>query len=148
MSIKGKDDVFIHILKAEELAKTEFREKGEISFLLSKSGFKKLNRLIELQKDNFGTKGKRTILSRLKLVYRGARWFLISMYGILFDERLRDSSNFYIIHSSLISEIQEHDYSENNKCKVITFIRKKNPPVSWLSGVEEPSNKSFKSVDA
>ena len=147
MGIKGKDDVFIHILKAEELAKKEFREKGEISFLLSKGGFKKLKKLIDLEKDNFGTNRKRTLLSKIKFIFRGAHWFLLSLYGILFDERLRDSSSFYIVHNSVISEIQEHDYTENNKCKVVTFIRKKNPPVSWLSGIEESSDKAPDSVD-
>lgn len=148
MGIKGKDDVFIYSLKADELAKKEFREKGEISFLLSKRGLKKLKKLIELQKDNFGKNRKRTFLTKITVIFRGIHWFLLSMYGILFDERLRDSHSFQIIHSSVISEMQEHDYSENSKCKVVTFIRKNNPPVSWLSGLEESSNKSTSSVDA
>ena len=139
MAVKGPEEVFIHAIKANELAEKEFRENGEISFVLSKSGFKRLKKIIDLEKDNFGTKGKQTWLSKIRFFLNGVRWFMRTMYGVFFDSCLENCSNFYIIHKSVINEIQEHEYSENKKCTDVTFIRKKNPRVSWLSGIENVS---------
>lgn len=133
VAIKGPDDVFIPALKIIELEKKEFKENGEITFILSKSGYKRLMKMIEIEENTFDRKGKRTVFGKFMVYFNGVRWLMKSMYGVLFDSHLENCSSFYIIHKSAIKEIQKHEYSESSKCVAITFIRKKNPPVSWPS---------------
>ncbi len=136
MAVKDKNDVFIHIVKANELANKEFTENGEISFFLTKGGFKKLKKLIDLETNYFGANRKKSVNGKITFFLNGLRWVMKSMYYAIFDMHLENINHFYLTHKHEIKEIQEHEYSENKRCTVVTFIRKKNPSVSHLSVVE------------
>lgn len=146
METKNKEDVFFPELEIMELQDKQFKNKGEISFLLSRSGIKRFRKLLKIHHSDFGRKGRSRGFGKVMFILNGIRFLYHSFMSIVFDSRLENVNSFYIIHQSVIKEVQEAKYSENPKCTVITFMRKKNPPVSWPSQHEMPSNKAPQST--
>jgi len=131
VGIKGESDVFIHSVKAYDLSVSEFRENGEISFVLTTAGLKRFRKLEKLSRNNFKSFDSHSTMGRFRNLIIGIKWIYNSLFAIFFDSRLEEVHSFFIINKSQIVDIEIHDYSASPKCKVITFIRKKNPIIPW-----------------
>lgn len=121
---RNKDEVFIPELEMMNLADQKFKDDGQISFLLSRRGGKRLRKIIALNGSDFGRLGRSKLIGNIVLIPNALLFFYHTLFAVFFDSRLYHASTFYLFNQYKIKDICEYDYQENPRCTVISYVQK------------------------